>query len=457
MAEQGARDRTLAAFGGDGDAHQRLIIAFAVMAHFAHVKAAFLGQEGRVDHVHRVRIDAHQARQHGGGDGLLVQFGGMTFHLYRNAGDLVAFELADQAAQLLGDRHIGLELGRFLRRQAGDVERIGDAAVEQIVGQLFGDLQRHIDLRFIGRRTQMRGADEVGRAEQGRFLGRFGLEHVQRGARDMARIERVLERGLVDQPAACAVDDTHALLGLGQIFAAQYVAGLVGQRRVQRDEVGLRQQRVEIGLFHAHFDGAFRRQERVKGDDLHFQAQRAAGDDRADIARADQAQRLAGDFHAHEAVFRPQALLGLRIGFGNLARQREDQRDGMFSGGDRVAERRVHDDHALGRGVGDVDIVDADASAANDLEVGGGVENVLGHLGRGPDGKAVILADHGLQLFGGLAGDDVDLDAALTENGGGAGVHLVADKYLGHLYFLWKIVPSSPRRRGSISDRCTYR
>ena len=86
----------------------------------------------------------------------------------------------------------------------------------------------------------MRGGDEVGRAEQRRVLGRLGLEHVERRARDMAAVERFLERRLVDQPAARAVDDAHALLGLGQALAAQDVARLVGQRRVQRDEVGAR-------------------------------------------------------------------------------------------------------------------------------------------------------------------------------------------------------------------------
>ena len=52
-------------------------------------------------------------------------------------------------------------------------------------------------------------------AEQDIFLGRFGLEHVQRRARDMAGVERRLQRLLVDQSAARAIDDPHALLDLG--------------------------------------------------------------------------------------------------------------------------------------------------------------------------------------------------------------------------------------------------
>jgi hypothetical protein len=164
----------------------------------------------------------------------------------------------------------------------------------------------------------------------------------------MAVVQRFLQRRLVDQATARAVDDPHALLGLGEVFLAEDVAGLVGQRRMQRDEVGAGEQRIEVCLLHAHFDRAFWRQERIEGHDLHLEAERAGSDDAADIARADQAQRLAGDFDAHEVILRPFARLRLGVGFGDLAREREHQRNGVFRRGDRVAERRVHHHHALG-------------------------------------------------------------------------------------------------------------
>ena len=118
---------------------------------------------------------------------------------------------------------------------------------------------------------------------------------------------------------------------------------------MQRNEVGFGQQSVEARLFDAHFDGTFGGQERVEGNDLHFQTERAAGDNRTDIARADQAQRFACEFDPHEAVFFPLAGLCRCVGFWKLARQCEHQRYRMFGGSDRIAERRVHDDHAFCR------------------------------------------------------------------------------------------------------------
>src|SRR6185436_7490799 len=67
------------------------------------------------------------------------------------------------------------------------------------------------------------------------------------------------------------------------------------------------------------------------------------------------------------------------------------------------------------------------------LQIGRRVENLLRHLGRAADGEAVILADDRGELVGGLAGDLVDLDAALTEDLRGLGVHFVADEDFGHV------------------------
>jgi len=340
-------------------------------------------------------------------------------------------KLADQTAQLFRQRHIGAQLGRFFRRQARHVERVGDTAVDQIIGHLFGHLQGNIDLRFGRRCAKVRGADEIGRAEQRVFLGRFNREHIERRARDLTACQAILQRCFVDQPAARAVDDADALFGIFQPITAQDIARLIGQGRVQRDKIGAAQQRVEIDLFHAHFDRAVFGQEGIIGDHLHAQPQRARCDDRPDIACADQAQRLAGQFHAHEPAFGPFARLRLRVGFGQLPREREHQRNRVFGGGDRIAERGVHHHHALAAGVGNIDVVDANPGAADHFQIGRRIKDRRRHLGRRTDRKAIIVADARDQLFGRFAGDHIDIAAALFKNARGVGVHLVGDEYFG--------------------------
>ena len=116
------------------------------------------------------------------------------------------------------------------------------------------------------------------------------------------------------------------------------------------------------------------------------------------------------------------------VGGGNLAREREHQRDGVLGGGDRIAERRVHHDDAARGGGGNVDIVDADAGAADHLQFGRAFEQFGGDLGGRADRQAVVVADDLGQLVLVEAGLDVDLDAALLEDGDGGGRELVGDE-----------------------------
>src|SRR3546814_8272690 len=52
--------------------------------------------------------------------------------LDRDRREIVVRELADEAAELFGEAHIGAQLRRFLGRQARHVDRVGDAAGQQI-------------------------------------------------------------------------------------------------------------------------------------------------------------------------------------------------------------------------------------------------------------------------------------------------------------------------------------
>ena len=106
-------------------------------------------------------------------------------------------------------------------------------------------------------------------------------------------------------------------------------------------------------------------------------------------------------------------------GGGNVAGEREHQGDGVLRRRDRVAERRVHHDHALRRRRGEIDIVDADAGPADHLEAGRALQHLGGDLRRRADRKPVEAADDLGETLPILAkfGPKIDLDAARLENG----------------------------------------
>ena len=71
----------------------------------------------------------------------------------------------------------------------------------------------------------------------------------------------------------------------------------------------------------------------------------------------------------------PFARRTLAVGGGDVAGQGHQQGDGLLGGADGVAAGRVHDQDALARGGGDVDVVDADAGPDDDAQAAGLVQH----------------------------------------------------------------------------------
>ena len=114
--------------------------------------------------------------------------------------------------------------------------------------------------------------------------------------------------------------------------------------------------------------------------------------------------------------------------------KRQHQRDRVFGGGDGIAERRVHHDDAARGRRRNVDIVDADAGAADHLQVLGLFQDLRRHFGGGADGEAVVVADQLGEFLLVLAegGLEIDLDAAILEDLHGGGRQRVGNENFGH-------------------------
>ena len=171
------------------------------------------------------------------------------------------------------------------------------------------------------------------------------------------------------------------------------------------------------------------------------------------LPRADETKDFAGQLHTHEAVLLP--LSGLRggVGGGKFACERHHQRDGMLGGGDRIAVRRVHHDHAGSRCRRNIDIVHADAGAAHDFQLLRRLEDVGGDLGRGADGDTVIVAHDLDQIVLLEVCDDIGLDAAFLEDRNGGGREFVGDKNFWHRINLLPVAMPSRARASALRSR----
>ena len=168
-------------------------------------------------------------------------------------------------------------------------------------------------------------------------------------------------------------------------------ARLVGQRQVEREEVGGREDRVRVvGVLDAELAEALGRDERVVADDAHAEAERATRDLPADPAEAEHAERLVGELDPAPARPLPPALLQRRVRLRDVARERDEQADRVLGGGDDGRVGRVRDDDPAPRRGVDVDVVDPDSGAADHLQPLGALDQLRGQLRRRADDDRVV-------------------------------------------------------------------
>ena len=163
------------------------------------------------------------------------------------------------------------------------------------------------------------------------------------------------ERGGVVQLGAGGVDEHHAVAHGRELLGADHADGVLGDGRMQRDDVGLIEQLVEavsgLGV------------ERVVGDDRDAEPLQPPPQRQPDRAEADQSGRSPRDFVCAEplvgdgAVAKHLAGPDVRVGGQHVTGGREQQRNGHL--GDRVgvAARGVQHRYPGGGGACDVDVV----------------------------------------------------------------------------------------------------
>ena len=116
----------------------------------------------------------------------------------------------------------------------------------------------------------------------------------------------------------------------------------------------------------------------------------------------------------------PLAALERRVGRGDVARAGEQQADRELGGADDVGRRGVDDHDAGRRRRRDVDVVEADAGAGDDLEPAGRGQRLGVDLGRAADQDRVDFGQRGQQrgAVGAVAAPDLEVGPERLDGGG---------------------------------------
>ena len=162
---------------------------------------------------------------------------------------------------------------------------------------------------------------------QQRVIGWHRLldEDIERRSGDLARLDCRVEGFLIDQSATRAVDDPHAILHLCKSGLTDNAARLVGQRRMNSQEIGVAQYLVKRRNLDPGLCRDFTGDEWIVGDDLHRQPERPRGDDLSNIAQPDHAKRLPCQIDTHKALLVPLPGLELGVRLRDLPRQRHQE------------------------------------------------------------------------------------------------------------------------------------
>ena len=108
----------------------------------------------------------------------------------------------------------------------------------------------------------------------------------------------------------------------------------------------------------------------IAAHQLHSESARALRHFKPDAAKAQDAQRLAAQFRALQALLLPLARVHGKVRSGQFARQGQHQPDGELGHSDRVRAWRIHHNNAAPRRRCSINVVDAYARAANHTQLG---------------------------------------------------------------------------------------
>ena len=239
---------------------------------------------------------------------------------------------------------------------------------------------------------------------------RLHSEDVDRRSADPLLPDGGGERRVVHQLAARGVDQHRRRLHQPQPLGIDQVAGLVGERDVQRHHIGRPEQVVEREEPDLEVGRPLGEEIGIVRHDVHAEGARQLRDVPADPAESHDADGLAPQLGSLEPFAVPFALPHRGRGLGDAPYQGEQQPHRVLPGAHRVGARSVHHrDTAPRRGV-HVDRVHARAGPCDDAQVRRPRQQIGGDPGFAPHDQRMGPRERPLQLLTGLSRDAHQLD-----------------------------------------------
>ena len=230
---------------------------------------------------------------------------------------------------------------------------------------------------------------------------RLYLGDIDRGARDLAGFEGVVECCFVDHGAARGVDEDRCRLHARECGGIEEVARFGRQGDVDADEVRLIKQLVEFGVGDPELRLGLGPAMVAVVEHAHVEPARPARHGPADGAEANDAERRLMDILAEQergSPTRPASFANGALGLGDAARGGEEQGEGEVRRRFGEDARGVRDDDAAPRRCVDIDMVVADGHGADRAQARRRLQQAGIDVVREEAEQALRLAHGGQQL-----------------------------------------------------------
>ena len=301
-----------------------------------------------------------------------------------------------------GDVQRRLQLAPVAHAGAGHVDRARQLVVQQRIAHGGARVHRHVALCFRARRANVWGEQRVRRAPQRTVRGeRLLRECIDDGAAQLSALQRIHQRGLLDDAAARHVHRDCAALETRELPPADHALGLFRERGVHRDDVGdvepvlERDEPPDLQRAEALFTDVW-----IVAVHVHAESEGASRDLPTDASHADDHERLSLELRAEELGAVPLAGAHGRRGVRKVPQQPDQRSEKELSDRDRVSGRRVDDRDPECRRRVERDVVHAHTRAPDDAKLRRAPEQRLGNARRAAPDERVVVANPLEQLGG---------------------------------------------------------
>lgn len=203
-------------------------------------------------------------------------------------------------------------------------------------------------------------------------------EDIKSSTSNLASTASLDESGNIDNATTAGVDQVGTSLHLLELGSRDHVACLGEIRDVEGDKVSLTQELLKcrnlVGSSQSHQGN------NIVVDDVHTHSLSEDGQLRTNVTVANDTQSLASNLPALGADLVPGASVHLVGSIAKLTGKNDDLGDDQLSNTARVGEGGVEDGNTILGGELKVDLVGTDTEAADDEEVLGLSEDLLGEL-----------------------------------------------------------------------------